>query len=180
MPKVKYERISDDPEVQKFYERLVAKGESPRLAEVLATRKCGGLVTDDTFMKGRRTGNQFADNPAMGNWLAKKLRAAGGSPTGKVYLSALAKRPGDPEAWVSSRGDVERLVRKRGWSCEGSVNVKACRDNFDPGPGIEVANDIVEDRLKRAARIDPSIVSTKKKRENARAEIREKLKRKKD
>jgi hypothetical protein len=176
MPKPKLETISADPEVQKFYEQMRKRGESHALAEMLALRKVPACRTDDLAFKGQKNGQQFAGKEALGNALAKKLRKAGGSPAGKQYIGGLARFPGDPEAWVSSRGDIRRVVEKRGWSCEGLVNVSANRDNFDPGPGVGIADDIVEDRLRKAAAQDPSLVATKKKRAKAKAEIREKIK----
>jgi hypothetical protein len=62
---------------------------------------------------------------------------------GRVYLRGMARYPGDPEAWVSSRGDVARLAASRGWGVSGMVDVK--RREVEPAPDVAVAADIVAD-----------------------------------
>lgn len=46
-----------------------------------------------------------------------------GTTRGRVYYPMLARFPGDPEAVCSNRTEIKRLVKKRGWKCEGMVDV---------------------------------------------------------
>lgn len=172
MPKVTYPRVSADPGVQAHYERCRANGCSPALAEMLAFRQPPGAKDDTTFVRGVSTPYGLPDNP-VGRKLAAKLRKAGADPSG-LYLSGLAKSTGgvvDPEAVVRSRDDIKRVCRKRGWGCEGTVNVSLNRDNLDPGKPIGLAPDILDRKVREAAAKDPSCVATPKKA----AETRQKL-----
>jgi hypothetical protein len=102
--------------------------------------------TDATFLTGHCNGSQFDGQEYIGDYYRREALAAGVDPKGKVYLGGLARYPGDPEAWVSGRGDVRRVVEGRGWGCQGSVNVKA-RPLQPERPGPAVAEDIVEAKV---------------------------------
>jgi hypothetical protein len=134
--------ISPDPAVQAFYERLRVQGQSHNMAEVLATRKFPGFTTDDTFMKGKKTGDQFADCPIVGQYYREMAEANGVSTTGKMYLRGLAEYPGDPRAWVSSKADVLAVCKERGWKCEGVVEYTP--PELPPAPDVRLADDLVE------------------------------------
>lgn len=54
-----------------------------------------------------------------GKLFAKKAKEAGISTTGKVYMPNLAVELGDPEAWVGSQEDVQRVCQRRGWKYNG-------------------------------------------------------------
>ena len=129
------------------YRAMVEAGESPRMAEVLAYRAFPGLKTDSVFNRGRCNGNQFAQSPWLGDYYRGVAEGRGVSTTGKTYLAQLAEFPGDPMAWVSNRGDVERVCRERGYSCDGAVTVKECRDPLDEGPSVRVARDLIDSEV---------------------------------
>lgn len=87
-----------------------------------ATRRFGvpHLRTDTTFFAGSQYGGeQFQHDPLLYDQYVRTAQAAGVSINGKKYFSELAKFPGDPEAWHDNRGDMAKLVRDRGWTCEG-------------------------------------------------------------
>jgi hypothetical protein len=132
------------PAVQEHYQRCLQEGCSPRLAEMLALSCPPQAKTDSTFLAGHCNGSQFQDTPYLGDEYARVARAHGQNPKGKVYLSSLAAFPGDPEAWVSSRADVQRVIEKRNWSCEGSIQVRS-RNDLPPPPVPVVASDIVDE-----------------------------------
>lgn len=95
--------------------------------EIIQTRQFPGLQTDDEFMAGRGT---LADQ--LGDQTLKVVNAAqrnGYRPKHTdVYLPAMARFPGDPQAFIqhdSARGKVKKTLEARGWGCEGSVKVKA-------------------------------------------------------
>lgn len=174
MPKVVYPVVSQDADVQARYVAARQRGEAHGMAEVIAFRQAPGLHTDTQFVRDVRTPFGLSDTPAN-RVIAAKLRKAGADQSG-VYMGALAKRTGDPHAVVRGRDDIKKVCGKRGWSCEGTVNVSANRDNFDPGKPVGVAPDLIERRLRQEASKDPSIVSTKKKANEARKRIRERIK----
>jgi hypothetical protein len=110
---------------QEVYEQSLANGCSPKLAEMFALATPPQARTDSTFLSGNCNGSQFEHVPGRGDYLKEIAEARGQSVTGKVYKAGLARYPGDPEAWVSGRGDVERVARARGWGVEGDVSVPA-------------------------------------------------------
>lgn len=134
--------ISSNPFVQKHYERCLREGTSEKLAELFATGQTPAIRTDATFLAGHANGSQFSGTEYLGDFYAGVARRHGQDPKGKVYLSSLAKFPGDPEAWVSGRGDVERVLTKRGWGAEGAVNVKL--PDIERPEMVPLADDLAE------------------------------------
>lgn len=142
-----------------LYVAIRLDGGTETLAEMLAMQQPPMSNTDREFLQGTENGRQFQDNTFIGDFYKNAAREAGQDPTGKIYLSGLARYPGDPEAWVSGRGDVQRVCEQRGWGCEGSVNMPVRKVAELSGGGI--APDIVERRVSEilettpdAARVD--------------------------
>lgn len=122
----KWPIVSSVPHIQQKYEDMRAAGESHNIADMLAHQKGPQLETDTMFSRGFAI-DPFGCNPeplTVETYLGE-ARRAGVSTTCKRYMSSLAAYPGDPEAWVDSKGDVRRVCEKRGWGCEGKVNVTA-------------------------------------------------------
>lgn len=134
------------------------------------------LITDDTFFLSEKGGEQFADNPALGDYYARELRARGGSPVGKKYMRSLARYPGDPEAWVSSRAEVKKICEQRGWNCDGQVKVKHSQDNVDPGKPAEIGDDIVTEAMMEKVLENPELGRTKKERAELWEETKDEVK----
>lgn len=126
-----------------------------KLDEMLAEGRAPHAVTDASFMKGQCNGSQFANNPKMGDMLRKVAEANGGSVKGKKYVGGLARFPGDPRAWVDSRGDVQRICEQEGWGCEGTVNVKSRQPLNPPAPGPALADDIVQEEVAKVLETVP-------------------------
>lgn len=160
--------ISTDPAVQSFYEQMRHAGETHNMANMLAVRRAPGARTDREFLRGHHSGSQFASDPTTGNEYSRIAKAAGVSPTGKVYKSSLARFPGDPLAWVTGRGDVKRRCVQEGWSCEGAVTHKVAPRQ---APSIPLAQDIVDQHADQIIADDPSKAT---KRKEVEAEVREK------
>lgn len=171
-----YPTISSNQNVQAAYERMRRRGESHSIAEMLATRTSPGGVTDDSFMRELSRNNQFARIPQVRENCIKRLREAGGSPVGKEYVPGLARFPNDPEAWVSSKSEMVKKIESRGWTCDGDVKVKRAEGCHDPGPPIAVADDILEERVKQVAAVDPGKVATPTKRRELKEQIKETIK----
>lgn len=103
------------------YERLEESSpiDESRFQDILESGKAPGPVTDRELLEGTYNKSEFADNPRYAKFLEKQYRLHSGGkapPTGSVYMSNLCRHgmPGDPEAWVDGRGDVKRLLEKRG------------------------------------------------------------------
>ena len=106
------------------------------------------VVTDAILWEGHCNGNQFADRPELGDHYKKQALRAGVNPKGKIYKKGLARFPGDPEAWISTRGDIQRLCDKYGHEADGIVTRKGRRQE---APEIDVAPDLVQAEAERVA-----------------------------
>ncbi len=167
-----YGPISDDPAVQAHYEAMRRDGTSHRLAEMFALQQPPMSNSDREFLQGHCNGSQFEKTPGLGDHYQQVARAGGVDPKGKVYLSGLARYPGDPEAWVSGRDDVRRVCEKNNFSCEGAVSVKSQKLGAPEEVGI--AEDLVQDALATELAHNPDLAE--KPREEVREQVREKLK----
>jgi hypothetical protein len=171
--------VSADPMIQHTYEMLVSDGQTHRMADLLAHRKFPGMRTDAVFMEGKIGKDQFGDTPIgreMGEFYRSAALAAGVNPHGKVYLHGLATYPGDPTAWVDSRGDVLRVAREKGLKVSGMV------EYTPPDPGVprlderkyHVADDIVQEAFEQRAAANPDLANASpEKQAEAKHELRE-------
>ena len=100
--------------------------------------------TDREFLMGSENGRQFAKNQAVGDYYQRECERNGGQTKGRKYISQLARYPGDPQAWVAGRGDVQKLCEQRGWGSDGLVNVKERPRDKEPPPPVQVADDLVD------------------------------------
>ncbi len=103
--------------------------------------------TDREFLMGSENGRQFQATPKLGDAYRESCEKAGGSTTGKKYLRQLASFPGDPKAWVSGRGDVERVAKEKGMGVEGLVNVPT--PQVEPPKPVDIAPDILDRETKK-------------------------------
>lgn len=170
--------ISKDPEIQKRYAKMIREGASPKLAEMLALQQAPGVNTDTVFMLDRKTGGgQFA-NPFTRQYYTKKARQAGVVTDGKYYEPQLASFPGDPSAWVSSRGDVLALAKAKNLDIDGDVKHRSYAVE-EPLNGrdkpYEAADSIVDEALAREVEANPGLKEKPKKLADKRGELKEKL-----
>lgn len=138
------------------YEMLCGFGDSRRLTEMFNEGRSPHGISDCTFMRDTANGRQFAEQEATGNHYRQVAESLGASVTGKKYVSGLAAFPGDPEAWVDSRGDVERLLTKRGWGSEGTINVRPRESENPPESGPAMAQELVDKYATEIAMRDPN------------------------
>lgn len=131
------------------------------------------LATDVEFLKGTENGRQFQKKPDQGEFYRREAEKRGQNVKGKKYISQLARFPGDPEAFVSGRGDVQKVLEQRGWGSDGSVKVKARTSDQEPAKPIAVADDIVD--RETAKEIGANKV-TPKQRRDVREKVRNRLK----
>ena len=91
---------------------------------------CAVSVVSDTalFSSEQLDGRTVAgvgENTYIGNRFKKLAKDAGVVTRGKQYMPGLARFPGDPEAWVSDRGDIKRIAEKNNYNVDGIVKRKA-------------------------------------------------------
>jgi hypothetical protein len=134
--------ISDDPVIQADYEAMRRAGEPHKAAEMFALHQTPALMTDAVFLEGHHSGNQFVRTPEMGEYYKRTAEAEGQTTEGKVYLHGLAAYPGDPKAWVTGRGDAERVLKERGWGAEGAVTTRVSQV-AEPDEKYKVSDDLV-------------------------------------
>ena len=135
--------LGDQEVSEAEYQARTQARDRARLDEMLRASAPPQVRSDATFLRGHCNGSQFATQHVIGDRYKAVAEEAGQNVTGKVYMSQLANYPGDPEAWVSGRGDVKRVLEKRGWGSEGAVSTKVRESLNPPAPGPAVADDIV-------------------------------------
>lgn len=149
------QNVSHRALIQARYVAHILDGDSHLMADMLAHAKPPQSKTDREFLRGHCNGSQFEDTPYIGDGYRQMALENGVNPKGKIYLGTLARFPGDPEAWVSGRGDVQKVCEMRGWGCEGSVNVKV-REQLNPPKAPALAPDIVQGHVEnQLAMMDP-------------------------
>ena len=133
------------------YERLRAAGLSHRRALIASRAKelcnqdfCVGLSTDTSWRAGLNGRDEFRGVKWLREKAERKARAAGVNPTGKRFMSQLARFEDDPQAWVDSKADIKRVCEKEGFRCRGAVNVEAPERDPEPAKPYRVADDIVD------------------------------------
>lgn len=161
-----------DPPLDKAFERQ----SDARLRDMLRSQSAPRCMTDREFFQGIGTlDKQFADDEEGLREVVRIARSHGYNPGAHdVYMDNLAQFPGDPEAFVTpsgGRGQIKRVCEKRGVSCHGAVEVKAVAPTRDhvKSPKCLLADDIVDDEIKRRVKKDPSLAK------KSRAELREQV-----
>mgnify|MGYP001610868419 CR=1 FL=1 len=157
-----------------FYMRLRYEGKDHRMADMLASQRPPGCVTDDTFFGGiPRLAEQIGDDKQLQKYV-NAARKHGYNPSpNDMYQPGLARFPGDPEAFINrSRGRsyIKKLCERRGWGCAGAVNVEARQpdhDPHDPKHCEPLANDIINNFAKDMVKTNPDL------KRKSRAEIRQ-------
>ncbi len=130
---------------QEVYNEAIASGASPRLAEMLALQAAPRVKSDTTFFAGQDTGAGSIKHPITRKLYMEEAKKAGVDVTGAVYRSEIAAYPGDPRAWVRSRGEITGLIEERGWQMDGDLKAGGeAREDISPGQGPKIAHDIVE------------------------------------
>lgn len=145
--------VADLPEhKQKIYRDCIERGESPRLALMLASRSApvmGG--SDRTFNEGQRRAMND-DHVVCRERVVDIAKKAGINTHGKYYMGQLG-RYGDPMAWVSSVDDVKEVAKRKNLSVDGLVKHKA-RETPPPPPVVlaeDIKNRLVKQELAHVA-----------------------------
>lgn len=157
---------------QQIYEMAMSNGCGHALADMLASRRAPQAQTDrEFFLNQGKLGEQVKDKVRLRHYIRQAKKHGYNPSPNDVYMTQLARFPGDPEAFVSpsgGRNQVKRTLEKRGWGSEGLVNVKPAQ--YTPAmdaPDIPLGEDIVRDVACEMVKKDPSLRKKKK------AELRE-------
>lgn len=142
---------------QERYDAMIAAGESPMMAEMLALQCPPGIGggAERTFFEGRGA-NPMAGMP---EWQARGALAmakkAGIVTAGKIYKPSLADKrgPADPLAWVSDLHDVKRVCELRNYEARGAVRHTA--RELPPVEAPRLAPDIVDDFVQQEIAKEP-------------------------
>jgi hypothetical protein len=150
-----------------------------RMAEIIATRTTpGDGLTDRAFMEGFLTGHDDGLVGESAQDYREKYRAATGSyPSGRRYMSGVARFPGDPRAWVDSMADVRKICEEDNlsWQYAGKVLHEAREPEADSDDKpYAVAPDLIEKRLKKAVEANPDLKHQPKKLADEREKIAKK------
>lgn len=156
-----FPKVSDDPSIQAFYVARRKEGVSHNLAEMFAHQQAP-LPKDDTAWlaaQSRAIGGGDLTAPAREHY-QNVAKAAGVHTGGSVYMPDIASFSGDPKAWVSNHSEYKRRLEERGdgWS-DGTQTVKA-RDAVEPEKDVDVAPDIVENRVLDMMEANPELKPT--------------------
>jgi len=132
------------------YDAMVAAGETPSLAAMLATRKPPGSGIDDRLVMANAGSvyKQFENCPEMLEMYRKNYRASTGEdlPADAVVYRGLAQYPGDPGAVVThkrSLQEVKDTMYQRGCEVHGDWEVHP--PQMPPKPQeVRIGEDIVQ------------------------------------
>lgn len=152
------------PGAEWIYQEAISKGNSPRMAEMLALRKAPSPDTDDTFLAGRGTLlKQFDGDERAMNARIQEAQRHGYTPgVNDVYMPTLAQFPGDPRAFVRSKGECVRLAEERGTALElkGRQVVKGRTPDRDPMEDrVALAEDLIQESIPEVIRENPKLAN---------------------
>lgn len=158
---IEAEVLRQEPHVQQRYRNIVAKGESPRMAIMLAMQKAPlTRQSDKTFGKKRRQVMESGMKPWMLDRYLKMAKQAGISTQGKYYVGGLG-RPTDPMAWVSTVDDAKQVCRLKNLSASGLIEHEG--HEVEPPRRVRMAPDVQKEYVARALAGNPSLAAACKK-----------------
>lgn len=119
--------VSDDPEIQAFYEQCRCDGQSHNGAEMFAFRQPPGVSDDTTYMRGVGSlRQQCGDNDQEVNRLVSAAKKLGYTPKDSdLYNPTLAPCLGHRDGFVPAanpKAHVLEVCKRRGKACTGLVN----------------------------------------------------------
>lgn len=97
------------------------------------------------------------DNTLIGQHYRKLASAAGVVTRGKQYIGGLARFPGDPRAWVDSRGDAARVARASNMQIADTDGKVLVKNEPEPPQQKGISETLVKRYVDRAREIDPSV-----------------------
>lgn len=157
-------KISDDPSVQAHYQRMIRRGESHSMAEMLALRSPPGHQDGDLHLP--TIGERFKDDPGGLRTLRRKAAKAGITvDDSDSYCASLAQCPLDPNAILkrkTARQQLAKAANDLGVGCEQLGIKPTLRSSPKTVKGLHP--EVVEDEYDKRVKEDPSL-SEKPRRE---------------
>lgn len=115
------------------------------------------VISDTSLFTSDRLGDAAGlnnDKTVVGRHYRKLADQAGVVTHGRQYMQQLARFPGDPRAWVASRGEMLAIAKERNLNVEGIINHKA----IPSGPlELGIAEDIAKAKAKKIMAEKPGI-----------------------
>lgn len=144
-----------------LYVRMRREGQDDRWAAMLALQQFPGIQTTDTFWAGNKPWHEVYGEKYANEVKAILARRGVNLRPGDTYYPQLAKSKGDPEAVIpfdGARSYIRKLCEKRGWACEGAVNLEARQPDSDPHEqAVPLAEDLVRSNAKRMVEKNPDL-----------------------
>lgn len=137
---------------------MVESGTSPKLALMFVSQTPPDCRSNTKFMAHFGANGKQFENSRRGDAYEKVAKKLGFNTKGKVYISGLARFPGDPQAWISDRDDIKRICEKNNYNCEGEFNITA-RNDVPPKPPVDLAPQLVEQGVRDLLQEDPGLKS---------------------
>jgi hypothetical protein len=135
--------------------------ENDKWATMLCLQAPPGIKTNDTFWGGRKHFSEVYGVEYANRIKASLARKGINLKANDEYMPDLARYQGDPEAVVpfgAGRSYIKHLCEKRGWACEGAVNVEHRAPDVDPHENcIPMANDLICQQGRKMIQKDPSL-----------------------
>ena len=128
--------MGESPVIVARYRQLIAKGESPRMAEILATRQAPGLETDTSHYAGMRPLEETCGLDYATKTKAQARKAGITINDSSIYNPTIADQRGggDPKAWLlagDGRDKFRKVINAKGKSCD-TLGIKV-----ENGKGLE-------------------------------------------
>lgn len=152
--------VSDDPAIQGFYERCRIDGVAHSLAEMFAFQSPPTPHDDTTWLRLNSKNIGGHENPFIHEAYTAPSRELGLSTSGSVYMPSIADFPGDPKAWVKNESELKQRQVERGGGWSDGTQVVRARNDVEPEADIDVAPDIVEQRVMDMMDANPELKAT--------------------
>lgn len=155
MPRVLVSKINTAGRFEKLVDDTPAQHD--RFVRMLADQSPPRCLTDREYLAGHYGAKWHETDPITRAKRIKNYRRLTGRnpPQNAVYEERLASQPGDPDAFLSGRGDLLRLARKRGLKMSGAVEYTP--PELPPKPRVRLAEDVIQDSIVDHVRRDPAL-----------------------
>jgi len=161
----------DSTGLREVYDRLIASGNSPNMAAMLASQQAPGVWNTEANFTKRENERMSSMGSDRVEDIVKIARRAGINTQGKTYNGSLGKYD-DPSAWVSGKDDVRAAAIAKGMNIDGMVKVDGYRG---PKKKKRLADDIVDDLERNARSKNAKLDESCKKSDNARKDLRKQI-----
>jgi len=137
-----------------IYKEAIGNGCSESMAQILASRKFPATQTDKQFFSRFKSMGDELPEGYM-NSVIKCAKRDGYDPCpGDVYLPGLARKTGDPDAFVSRATGARAKIKKHVERCERGPE----KDPYALENRVPLREDIVQDFVREKVAEDPGLL----------------------